>query len=1064
MRKCLLQASLLCMVSLMYFTLAQAQCSTTPAPAVIPSAAPELCPGESLTLYVDTGNVWHRQPDIPAAGRVAATSFSIGSKGYVCTGYNNASTTYYADCWEYDDASGTWSQKADLPGPARAYAVGFALNNKGYVGLGNNPTLRFNTFFEYDPATNTWAAKANYPGGGRTSAAAFTIGSLGYVGLGQSATGYPAEYWSFNPATDQWTPISSFPASGRREATSFRIDAKGYVTCGWNTGTVNTNDCWQYDAIADAWTVQPSLPADIRRSAAAFTVGNHAYVAGGFTTAGGNTTELWEFYNGVWTRKADYPGVAQWGQSGLSLPGKGLLVLGSVRNAQTWTYHPNKTVQWPNGSTQPSITISTTGAYSATLYDVNGCSVTTEPLNVIAQPIPATIGFTGSSTMCEGQVKTLSARGDQWTRKSDLPLAGRYATGFSIGGFGYYCGGNTNATQMWKYNPASDTWSKQATLPMNIGVSPAITWKGKAFLIGSQDKMVWIYDPTNDGWTRKAAFPGTARQIVQGFLLNDQLIVAGGLNTANNTALAEVWAYDLINDTWTRKNDMPYGMAYAPAFALNGYGYVCTGNSTRDGNATVTAPQSAVCLRYDPVADSWTVMPDFPGGVRGGAIAFTDGNKAFVGMGNRGTLLNDLWQLNPTTLTWTRVQNIPAGRYGAASFVIGGKGYVATGSITSGFGVDVWQYELPYNYRWSTGATTRTIQVTQTGDYSLTISNDEGCSMPTPAVHITVQPNTRIQTPPTNAAVCTGMPAQFTVAATGVNLTYRWRLNGNPLAESNSCTGTNTSTLTVSGTATATAGRFSCEVTGDCGSITTPDAILTVYALPAKPVITWSSSLSLCPGGSVELSGPTAVAYNWSTGAITQRIMATQPGIYSLQIMDANNCRSPISDPVTVQYSPLPTGNITVTGPTLSGNTHVVQLTAPFIKGGQYKWSNGDTTRSIQVSQSGQYSVIVTTTAGCQTTFTIPVQLIDLTKVPNTFSPNGDGVNDVWKVKALDDFPNASVQVFNRNGSKVFEAKGTGIQWNGRNNGKELPAGVYYYVLDLKDGSKAISGWINLLR
>lgn len=1062
MRKCLLQAGLLCTVSLMYFTLAQAQCPTTPVPAVIPSAAPELCPGQSLTLYADTGNVWHREADFPALSRTGAASFSIGTKSYIGGGFGTTGATWYSDWWEFDEITGAWRQIADMPGPARGYAVGFTLNNKGYVGLGNNNFQRFDSFYEYDPATNTWTAKSSFPGGARTGAAAFTIGTSGYVGLGQSTTVFHTDCWKYDATLDQWTSITGFPSTGRRNAATFSLNNKGYIAGGAGATTF-ANDCWQYDPATGNWLPQTPMPGGPRAYAAVFTVGNRAYVACGATTTG-YRNDLLEFYNGNWTFKTSHPGIAQWDMTGISLSNKGLVVFGSAGNTQAWSYHPNKTVQWPNGSTQPSVMINAPGTYSATLYDVNGCPVTTAPLQVITQPLPVTIGFTGSSTICEGQVKTLFARGDQWTRKPDFPLAGRYATGFSIGGFGYYCGGNTNSTQMWKYNPANDTWSKQATLPMNIGVSPAITWRGKAFLVGSQDKMVWMYDPSNDGWTRKAAFPGTARQIVQGFLLNDQLIVAGGLNTANNTALAEVWAYDLINDTWTRKNDMPYGMAYAPAFALDGYGYVCTGNSTRDGNATVTAPQSAVCLRYNPVAGSWTVMPDFPGGVRGGAIAFTDGNKAFVGMGNRGPLLNDLWQLNPATLTWTRVQNIPAGRYGAATFVIGNKAYVATGSITNGFGADVWQYELPYNYRWSTGATTRSIQVMQTGDYSLTISNDEGCSMLTPAVHITVQPNTRIQTPPANTAVCAGMPAQFTVAATGVNLTYRWLLNGNPLTESNSCNGTNTNTLTVSGTATATAGRFSCEVTGDCGNIITPDAILTVYALPAKPAITYNGSLSLCPGGSVELSGPTATTYNWSTGAITQQIVATQPGIYSLQVIDANNCRSPISDPVTVQFSPLPTGSITVTGPTLSGNTHIVQLSAPFIKGGQYKWSNGDTTRTIQVSQSGQYTVIITTTAGCQTTFTIPVQLIDLTKVPNTFSPNGDGVNDVWKVKALDDFPHASVQVFNRNGSKVFEAKGTGIQWNGRNNGKELPAGVYYFVLDLKDGSKAISGWINLLR
>ena len=64
----------------------------------------------------------------------------------------------------------------------------------------------------------------------------------------------------------------------------------------------------------------------------------------------------------------------------------------------------------------------------------------------------------------------------------------------------------------------------------------------------------------------------------------------------------------------------------------------------------------------------------------------------------------------------------------------------------------------------------------------------------------------------------------------------------------------------------------------------------------------------------------------------------------------------------------------------------------------------------------------------------------------------------------MDVFPNASVMIFNRNGTKVWEGKGPGLRWDGTSNGHELPAGVYFYVLDLKDGSNPVNGWINLLR
>jgi gliding motility-associated-like protein len=1177
------------------------------APAVIPSGAPELCPGESLTLFADTGNVWHREAGIPTVRHIAGVSLVIGSKGYAGGGYNGAIATYYNDWWEFDEGSGTWTQKADIPGGGRAYATSFALNNKGYVALGSNSTSRFGDLQEYDPFTNSWTVRAGYPGGNIASPVSFTAGSLAYVGLGQSSSGYPLNFWSYNPASDQWTPVAPFPATGRRESVGFGINGKGYVTCGWNTGTANTNDCWQYDPVTNAWTAQAPVPGIGRRAMAAFTIRDHAYISCGVTTSG-NLNDLWEFYNGTWTRKAGYPGAVQWGTTALSFPDKGMMLFGSVNTNQVWTYHPNKKVTWPDGSVQPSFPIQLPGSYSARLQDISGCRIVTSTLMITPQNLAATITPSGPTAVCDGTPVTLSANGDAWTRKQNLPSADWYTTGFAIGTAGYYCGGAIGNNQCWKYDPATDTWSQQANLPMQINQAAAVIWNGKAYVLGSGDKTIWMYDPANDGWTRKATMTGAAQARTQGFLLNDQMIVAGGLGPASSV-LAEVWAYDLINDTWTRKNDMPYGMAYSAAFAVNGKGYLCTGNSTRGGGTA----QSAVCLQYDLAADSWTVLPDFPGGLRGGGLGFTDGNKAYVGMGNRGAILNDLWQLDPATLTWSRMQDIPIGRYGALSFVIGHKAYVGTGAIGGGNrGTDFWEYEMPYHYLWSNGATTRSIQVTITNNYSVTVSNDEGCSTVSAPEPVTIYLTTKIPRPLADVAVCEGGFTLFALPASGTNLVYQWRLNGKDLTDGGIYKGTDTWSVGIWGATGPAAGLYDCVVTGLCGTKISTAARLIVHALPSKPVITPGSALAFCVGGTVTLTSPAAAIYNWSTGAATQQIVATQPGAYTLQITDANNCRSPLSDavtvqvnplpakpvistggpltfcagdkvaltapaaavynwstgdatqqimatqagpytlqirdangcqsplsdavtvqvnplpakpvitagsatsfceggnvtlsgpaaaawswstgaltqqiittrpgaytlqvtdanncrsaasdPVIVQVNPLPAGTITTTGPLLSGNTHIMQLTAPLAAGGQYAWSTGANIRTILVSQSGNYSVLVTTAQGCRQTFRIPVQLIDLSMVPNTFSPNRDGVNDYWYVKSLDAFSNAVVQIFNRNGSKVYEAKGAGIKWDGTSNGRDLPAGVYFYVLDLKDGSQAINGWINLLR
>ncbi len=78
------------------------------------------------------------------------------------------------------------------------------------------------------------------------------------------------------------------------------------------------------------------------------------------------------------------------------------------------------------------------------------------------------------------------------------------------------------------------------------------------------------------------------------------------------------------------------------------------------------------------------------------------------------------------------------------------------------------------------------------------------------------------------------------------------------------------------------------------------------------------------------------------------------------------------------------------------------------------------------------------------------------------FTPNGDGINDGWVIKGIENHPNSIVNVYNRWGHKVFSAIGYQNDWGGtyRNNNKKLPTGSYYYVIDLANGSAPQKGWI----
>jgi gliding motility-associated-like protein len=103
----------------------------------------------------------------------------------------------------------------------------------------------------------------------------------------------------------------------------------------------------------------------------------------------------------------------------------------------------------------------------------------------------------------------------------------------------------------------------------------------------------------------------------------------------------------------------------------------------------------------------------------------------------------------------------------------------------------------------------------------------------------------------------------------------------------------------------------------------------------------------------------------------------------------------------------------------------------------------------------------------CDTTFIIihvtetgDRQLI----IYNGFSPNNDGLNDTWVIKNIDLYPGNELRVFNRWGNEVMESKDYKNDWKGTWNGANLPDGVYFYVIDLKDGSKVRSGFIQIQR
>jgi gliding motility-associated-like protein len=92
--------------------------------------------------------------------------------------------------------------------------------------------------------------------------------------------------------------------------------------------------------------------------------------------------------------------------------------------------------------------------------------------------------------------------------------------------------------------------------------------------------------------------------------------------------------------------------------------------------------------------------------------------------------------------------------------------------------------------------------------------------------------------------------------------------------------------------------------------------------------------------------------------------------------------------------------------------------------------------------------------------------ICDKLLVYNGISPNGDGKNDTWTIVGIEQFPDNEVRVFNRWGNLVFEQKGYSNlnAWNGVWNGKDLPDGAYFYVIDLGGDADTLSGYLHIMR
>lgn len=110
------------------------------------------------------------------------------------------------------------------------------------------------------------------------------------------------------------------------------------------------------------------------------------------------------------------------------------------------------------------------------------------------------------------------------------------------------------------------------------------------------------------------------------------------------------------------------------------------------------------------------------------------------------------------------------------------------------------------------------------------------------------------------------------------------------------------------------------------------------------------------------------------------------------------------------------------------------------------------------------YTVTATTEGGCTFSDEVVVTVLPFIDIPNTFTPNQDGINDTWEIENIDKYTNCKVQIFNQWGNMVFSSDGYKQPWDGRQNGNPLPMATYYYIIKLDQNEKPLTGSITIVK
>lgn len=342
------------------------------------------------------------------------------------------------------------------------------------------------------------------------------------------------------------------------------------------------------------------------------------------------------------------------------------------------------------------------------------------------------------------------------------------------------------------------------------------------------------------------------------------------------------------------------------------------------------------------------------------------------------------------------------------------------------------------SYTWQDRSILSSYVAAATGNYSVTVTGTNGCkNQDTVLLTMLPQPVFSLGN---DTAICDGKV--LSLQANNAGASYLWN---------DGSTG-NQFFVRSPGTYWLSVNDKGCSKT---------DSIAVSYK--QNPVVQLGNDTTLCEGVTkvLRLTNTNAV-YQWQDGTSRDNFVVRQAGWY---FVSANILGCSVSDSIHINYTPKPVF-------TLGRDTFVCKgqsiLLSPSVNiVAAYAWQDGSNASFYNAADTGKYILTLTNECGTATSSVIISQGICQLYIPSAFSPNGDNLNDIFRLKYPFQVKKFKMVVYNKYGQKVFEAADMLSGWDGTYKGEQQPLGGYVWLISLTDidgRDKTVKGTIMLVK